>query len=157
MDGGINTYGYALQNPLIYTDPNGLNPLAICLIPGVNAACAAAGSAIAAGGKALLGGVVIAATIALSGDSAQEEECKENDCPPCRTRSGKTVPVGTIAYRPLDVLPGDTVQHGVSGSHYNIYKANQNPNNCQCFWQPVGAVSPADLPPGAIPIEPFAS
>jgi len=48
-------------------------------------------------------------------------------------------------------------QHGIVGPHYNIYRANQNPNTCQCFWQPRGAVSPADLPPQAIPIEPFAN
>lgn len=29
LDGGINTYGYAFQNPLRYTDFAGLNPLKI--------------------------------------------------------------------------------------------------------------------------------
>ncbi|MHB8744571.1 MAG: RHS repeat-associated core domain-containing protein [Sulfuricaulis sp.] len=26
LDGGLNTYGYAYQNPLRYTDPSGLTP-----------------------------------------------------------------------------------------------------------------------------------
>lgn len=74
---------------------------------------------------------------------------------PCKTVSGLTVRVGTIAYRPIDSLPATHWQHGVTGSHYNLYKANQNPFNGRCFWQPIGASSIADLPAGAIPIEPF--
>jgi RHS repeat-associated protein len=77
-----------------------------------------------------------------------------NGCPPCKTVSGRIVIPGTIAFRPLDTP--DRPQHGVVGPHYNLYRANQNPTNCQCFWQNIGAVSPVDLPPGAIPIEPFA-
>ena len=42
LDGGLNTYGYALQNPLMFTDPTG-QAAAICLIPGV---CPAIGGAI---------------------------------------------------------------------------------------------------------------
>ena len=79
----------------------------------------------------------------------------DDDCPSCKLIDGTTVSVGTIAYRPLE--SPDTPQHGIEGAHYNIYKANQNPNNCQCFWQPQGAVSPEQLPPGAIPIQSFAN
>lgn len=85
------------------------------------------------------------------------EQCTSNNCPPCKTVSGKVVPVGTIAYRPMDTPPAGKVEHGITGPHYNIYKANQNPKNCQCFWQSQGAVAPANLPPGAIPIEAFAN
>jgi hypothetical protein len=76
--------------------------------------------------------------------------------PPCRTISGKIVPVGTLAYRPLDIPPPGQTEHGIAGPHYNMYRANQNPNNGQCFWQPVGAIPAFDLPSDAIPIEPFA-
>jgi len=74
--------------------------------------------------------------------------------PPCRTISAKIVPVGTIAYRPLETprVP----QHGMTGPHYNLYRANQNPNNGRCFWQSIGAVPASGLPEDAIPIEPFA-
>jgi hypothetical protein len=80
------------------------------------------------------------------------EWCKS--CGPCKTVTGKIVPLGTVAFRPLD-NPARP-QHGISGAHHNIFEANQNPNNCQCFWKPLGAVRPEQLPPGAIPIEPFA-
>jgi len=82
-----------------------------------------------------------------------------SECPPCKTASGIVVPVGTIAYRPLDTLPPRAMEHGIAGPHYNLYKANQAPRNapqpCKCFWQRVGAVPPAELPRDAIPIEPF--
>lgn len=84
------------------------------------------------------------------------EQCKKL-CPPCRTVTGKFVPVGTIGYRPLDTPPPGTTEHGITGPHHNIYKANQNPNNCQCFWQSQGAVPEGGLPAGAIPIEQFAN
>jgi hypothetical protein len=80
-------------------------------------------------------------------------------CNPCKTVTGKTVPTGTVSYRPLDT-PSSS-QHGIAGPHYNIYKANQIPASvgggmaCNCFWQPAGAVSPFNLPLGAIPIEDF--
>jgi hypothetical protein len=75
--------------------------------------------------------------------------------PPCRTVSGKLVPVGTIAYRSQDTP--NTPQHGIIGSHYNLYRAHQNPNNGRCFWQSIGAVRTSELPRDAIAIEPFAT
>jgi hypothetical protein len=67
---------------------------------------------------------------------------------------------GTIGHRSMDILPSDTIQHGISGSHYNLYRANQAPRNsprpCKCFWQAIGAVRPDELPLGAVHIEPFA-
>lgn len=79
--------------------------------------------------------------------------CKKKDCPPCRLADGTIVAVGTIAYR-YDVLPPNVKQHGIYGSHLNLYKANQNPHNCKCFWQPIGTVPPSPQP-GWIPIQPF--
>src|ERR1051325_10907359 len=48
-------------------------------------------------------------------------------CPPCRTASGMIVPVGTIAYRPLDLPARGRREHGSAGPHYNLYRANQAP------------------------------
>lgn len=90
-----------------------------------------------------------------SGSSARTDEDDCDDDRPCRTVSGKIVAVGTIAYRPMDTP--SRPQHGIAGPHCNLYRANKNPGNGRCFWQPIGAVPPAQLPPGAMPIEPFAS
>jgi hypothetical protein len=105
-----------------------------------------------------MGGAALLAIMSTPGDTAKTDECPPNQpCQPCKTVSGKVVPAGTIAYRPMDTPPPGKAQHGITGPHYNIYKANQNPKNCQCFWQSVGAVPPTALPVGAIPIEPFAN
>jgi hypothetical protein len=89
-------------------------------------------------------------------DAVGELCTPKKPCPPCMTVSGKIVPIGTIAYRPLDTP--SKPEHGINGPHYNIYKANQYPSpKCDCFWQRMGAISPTDLPAGAIPIEPFAN
>ena len=165
--GSYSTYAYVDDNPASNSDLSGLffpGPWVGPVVQGVVTAAATAAAAIGFG-------VVAIAFPTPAGDPNRGDEAPYNPpsatnsngcppnkkCPPCRTASGQIVPVGTIAYRSLDVPPTGTSQHGIQGPHYNLYKANQNPNNCQCFWQPVGAVSPSGLPPGAIPIEPFAN
>ena len=86
--------------------------------------------------------------------------CKDDDCPPCKTVSGRIVLVGTMGYRPLDALPDDVIQHGVAGSHHNIFVAKQapkgSPQPCRCFWQKQKYVlKPDQITPDMIPVEPF--
>ncbi|WP_231851612.1 hypothetical protein [Citrobacter rodentium] len=112
-------------------------------------------------GSAAAGGAVLAT----SGDSEQSNarnenllNCKEKKtCPPCETVSGKIVAKGTTGYR-HDLVPPGKPHYPFTGDHYNLYKANQNPNNCRCFWKETGAADASNgLPPpvGSIPIEPF--
>jgi RHS repeat-associated protein len=77
-------------------------------------------------------------------------------CPPCRLVDGTIVSVGAVAYRDDTHVPRGTVQHGINGPHYNLYRCNQNPYNCRCFWQPIGAVAPPKQS-SWIPIQPFAN
>jgi len=87
---------------------------------------------------------------------ATDKNCQKGCPPPCQTISGKIVPIGTKAYRPLDIIPDNIKQHGVFGSHHNIFIANQNPYNCKCFWKKEKYVlKPNQITPDMIPIEPF--
>jgi hypothetical protein len=84
--------------------------------------------------------------------------CDNEKCPPCKLIDGTIVPVGTIGYR-YDVVDGSgrsTGHYPIEGSHYQLLKANQNPNNCQCFWQPLKHAV-ASPPPGSIEAKPFAN
>jgi RHS repeat-associated protein len=145
LAGGLNPYPYAEGNPLRYSDPQGLMVLPWPVI--VPAAEQALGALI---------GFIAGAAIA----DKLKDKCEE-PCPPCKTVSGRIAPVGTIAYRPMDTPHPGVTEHGISGPHFNLYKANQAPRSspkpCKCFWQPIGGVAPSHLPPGAIPIEPFAN
>ncbi|MGU1297034.1 hypothetical protein ACSEOJ_20660, partial [Pseudomonas aeruginosa] len=84
---------------------------------------------------------------------------KINLSPLCSV-TGRVVAVGTRAYRPLDVIPDDEMQHGVYGSHHNIFVAKQAPRGtprpCKCQWVKQNYVlKPHELTPDMIPIEPF--
>ncbi len=74
-------------------------------------------------------------------------------CPPCKLADGTVVPVGTISYR-LDLVPPSRPHAPFTGDHVHLYKVNQIPKNCNCFWQPINVVNPPP-PAGAIPIQPF--
>jgi RHS repeat-associated protein len=163
---GPSVYAYAGSSPYILTDRQGLNN--VCgaghsnlpggiLIPGCNGLPGEGGGGGLTGGAA--GAAAGLATAELLRELGKGIYAWCTSCPPCKTVSGKIIPVGTIAYRPLDTPTRP--QHGIVGPHFNIYKANQIPAGvaggraCMCFWSPVGAVTPADLPAGAIPIEAF--
>ena len=69
-------------------------------------------------------------------------------CPPCTP-----YPVGTTGYR-LDKVPPSKPHRPFPGDHVHLYTANQNPNNCRCFWNPDKVVEPP-VPPGAVPVVPL--
>jgi RHS repeat-associated protein len=138
-----NLYRYNYNAPVNYIDPDG------------QAGELAAGRAGAiAGGRvgALFGpeGIPIGAAIGFTAAVATtwivtDVIChKKPPCPACNP------PVGTIGYR-LDIVPPSLPHYPFPGSHVHLYQMNQNPNNCQCFWVPVGVTAPPP-PPGAYPL-----
>jgi RHS repeat-associated protein len=129
----LNPYARVVNNPLRWIDPDGQNTIAIG--GGIGAAIGGPpGAVIGAGIGAAIG----------VGSYLIYQQCKDKECPPC------TPPVGTIGYR-MDVVPPSKPHHPLPGTHVHLYKMNQNPNNCQCFWQPIGVTAPPP-PPGAVPL-----
>ncbi|TAN40871.1 MAG: type IV secretion protein Rhs, partial [Nitrospirae bacterium] len=131
FEGGINFYLYVGNNPVNLVDPTGLNAIAIAegFLTKLEQYIARAGAFIAG---------------LISGNEISKECKKANDCPPC------IPPVGTIGYR-YDLVPPSRPHKTYTGDHVHLYKMNQNPNNCQCFWQPIGVTAPPP-PLGAIPL-----
>jgi hypothetical protein len=137
----LNTFGYVGGNPLRFVDPQGTNAI----------------------DKAMEGDIAGAAAAIINGEAIfdKPKECEgDKPCPPCKTISGRIVQVGTVGYRPLDVIPDDVMEHGVYGSHHNIFVAKQAPRNspqpCKCQWKKQKYVlKPHQLTSDMIPIEPF--
>jgi type VI secretion system secreted protein VgrG len=149
LAGGINSYLYADATPLTRVDPTGKVAFALPLIL-----------------SPIIDGLIYFGTAAGAAWAANEltkdepQECAPGGkCRPCKTVSGKTVAVGTLGYRPLDVIPDNELQHGVYGSHHNIFVANQMPYpKCDCFWAKQKWVAkPNEIQPSWIPIEHFAN
>ncbi len=140
--GDPNFYVYAFNTPMRFIDPTGNAAIDIPFpsdpsIPGLQSL-----------GR-LLGGLgVLLNILTISGDTPCDKKC-----PPCKLVDGTTVPLGTISYR-YDQNPSDKVQHRIAGDHLNTYIAQQNPNNCRCFWQR-GKTVPPPPDPSWIPIQPF--
>jgi RHS repeat-associated protein len=123
--GTFSTYSYVANNPLWYVDPDGTGPVGGVIggtIGGilgglVGAETGPGDAAVIAGGRAIgraIGGAI-------------EDSCRSNQCPPCKTITGRVVPLGTIAYRPLDIIPDDEAQHGVSGSTSQSISSEPDP------------------------------
>lgn len=144
LGGGINTYGYALQNPLTHYDPDGRLAFLIA-IPAFGGGVS--GGTLASGGLAL-GFAAWASTwnkpelpaTPTPNDDAADVNCPpdKKSCPPCNP------PVGTIRYR-VDMVPPSKPHYPHTGSHVHLYQMHQSPApKCQCFWHPIGTT---ELPP----------
>jgi RHS repeat-associated protein len=82
LEGGINTYAYALNRPTSLTDPDGLNPGIGCL---AGAWAGPVGCGVGAGiGTAIMGGVALAAIMSTSGDTSKTDSCSPGDKDPCK-------------------------------------------------------------------------
>jgi RHS repeat-associated protein len=173
-----NLYTYSSENPIGEIDRDGRQPQVVA--PVVLGIPAYVGHLI---GRALQGQMLIYETIygplldpSLSGMMSESEAQAEADqadesargstalvpfmcqpgCPPCKTVTGKVVPLGTFGHHGIDnENRWDIVQHGIRGPHLNVYKANQIPANhpvpkmrCNCFWSEVGTFPPNELPFG---------
>jgi len=167
---GASTYGYVEGNPFVNVDPNGLQ---ITAALGGSSGAAGAAAGWFAPGAAIIGAGMAGYQVGSFlypyveeplGDfidwcMREEYHSKGNNCPPCKTISGKIVPVGTIGYR-LDKMPPSKPHYPFLGDHYNLCKANQIPYpKCDCFWQPqkiaMNASNSLPPPPGSIPVESF--
>jgi RHS repeat-associated protein len=148
FEGGVNFYPYVLNSPVNWQDPRGTNPgtIAIPLGEGLggllcfgSGACetAIAVGAVVAGAAAT--GYVIYRLLKKPCDIGK-------NCAPC------IPPVGTISYRE-DTDPASRPHAGIPPPHWQLYQMNQNPNNCQCFWQKIkSGFGPSPPPSGAVPI-----
>jgi RHS repeat-associated protein len=150
--GGVNFYSYALNSPVNLRDPRGKSAGAIA-VP----ASEGIGTLVCFGSGVcetviVVSGVVVgvAATGYLIWELVKPcDKTTTTRCAPC------VPPAGTIAYR-LDVVPPSRVHKPYPGTHWHLYRMNQNPNNCQCFWQDLDQDGDGPTPPGAVPITPAA-
>jgi RHS repeat-associated protein len=132
-------YGYVFNNPVSYVDPSG----EIAQAAASAAACALLDGPLPIGDLIAVGIITIAIIDTITDGSESCADCPKKPCPPCNP------PVGTIGYR---YTPGSRPHWAFkTGDHVHLYRMNQNPNNCRCFWQPIGVTAPPP-PPGAVPL-----
>lgn len=87
LQGGLSTFGYALQNPLLYSDPLGLSSVGACALPANIVACQAAGiglrgnagNGVVQGAAGVAGAAAAAAGLKVGLDSGDPDDCGDND------------------------------------------------------------------------------
>ena len=127
----MNLYRFA-NNTQKWSDPTGLNPLVIGGYEAFMYLLAVTGIYTIAVNSQDDGTVWSTSNDEESQSSNQSttdiSNCSKTEagCPPC-----SPYPVGTVGYQ-----GPESHSTGVYAgqSHYHIFVVNQNPNNCQCFW-----------------------
>ena len=117
------------------------------------------GVGAAAGTAALAGGFLLLMTSSTASDDTVRVTQQKRKCGPCITIKGRIVPVGTIGWL-FHRVPPSRPHYPYKGDHYNLFRAQQNPYNCRCFWQPFGdqdGTNGAPAPLGSMPIEDFSN
>jgi len=113
LQGGLNTYGYALQNPIRYADPTGQ------AVPAAVAACAAIPACVAAAAATVAGATAVACTVTGACVPALNEEFP---------RPGR-IP-GTIEHRGELETPISTPAPPGQDPENCVDEAAQNYDNC---------------------------
>ena len=122
IEGGLNIYGYANHNPLMFTDPAGEFAIAPLIIPALEG-IASAGARQAAVNAARAAAVRSVARKAVTA-------CEVD--PPCSPSEGTLCYLG-----PHIPALGDETHHPYTGWHYHLYEMQRDRSTKQCFWRRV--------------------
>lgn len=92
LDGGLNRYVYALNNPILYTDETGLAPAAAVAGCLANPACAGALASLAEACKAVLIGILIGGSVyELTSDNSCDDPCDDDRMQRCLSGADRCV------------------------------------------------------------------
>lgn len=137
-------YSYASGNPVIHTDPLGLFDTGSAAKDAIKKAIDACGKkSTSAWGGPVVG--LILSLIFADDLNPEEFEAKKKNCNKCKCRPCDP-PAGTIGYQ---FHTGHT-HYPYGDPHLKLWRVNQDPATCLCFWNSYGYSNPPP-PPGSVP------